>query len=83
MNIHCGELLQVGQTDRRIGREKPAIRGDDIHAGPAGRRPGESFGVGELAPKVEPAEKAEHFADRNARARLEARGKRKLGAGIQ
>jgi len=59
VNVHGGKFAKVIQTDSRPGVNEAARRRDHEHAGQPASRPRESIRIGNLAAKVEAAEKSE------------------------
>src|SRR3954469_24988883 len=66
VNVHGGKFAKVIQTDSRPGVNEAARRRDHEHAGQPARRPRERIRIGNLAAKVEAAEKSEDIANRCA-----------------
>jgi hypothetical protein len=72
---------QIMHTHSLLRRHEPSFRGDDEYAARPSRRIGENPRVGELTPKVEPAEKREHVTEGHSHA-LAQRARKSKGCSL-
>jgi hypothetical protein len=82
MDVGFFEGQQVALVQHRIEAEQTSIRGDDVGAGNAVRRPSEAIRVRHLAAEIETAQEREDFRQRRAGA-VNAPGEVEIGFGPQ
>src|SRR5438552_14244768 len=66
INVDCGKFVQIGKSNSRSRIDQPARRRYDEHAAIPTGRACEGVGIGDLASKIEAAQKSENLGNRGA-----------------